>query len=334
MKYFTSIFIYFAVVNTSFAQPFSNLVLEGAGVRGLAYVGAIKYLEETQQLGNIEKVAGTSAGAIAALAISLGYTAEEIENLILGLKLQKFNDGRFFFIGGIARMNQSFGWYRGIAFTNWLEDIIKSKTGDANITFQDLHEKRFKDLYITGTSINNQRLLVFSHETYPLMKVKDAVRISMSIPLYFQALAIDTEGKVIDRRKINSSHDIVVDGGLTGNFPITLFDSISNISSQRIFNDHTIGLRIDSPEQIKYDSLNTGLAPIRVERFNNFVGAFYNYVIENLNRQALTPEDWSRTVSISSGSIGPKIRKLTTAEKVELILNGYNAMKQFTEHSR
>ena len=314
-----------------FAQPYKNLVLEGAGIRGIAYVGAIKQLEEKDLLKEIEKVGGTSAGAIAALTVALGYTSKEIEDIIYNTKLQKFNDGRFIFFGGISRMNRNYGWYRGDAFAEWLEKIIKDKTGNGNITFQELHDKKFKDLYVTGTSLNKQKLIVFSRETYPAMKVKDAVRISMSIPLYFEAVFIDSTGKVLDKKNATGDFDIMVDGGLTGNFPITIFDSLvyEGNTITRVANNSTIGIRIDTPEQIKYDSLQKGLAPIPIDHFKGYVSAFYSYAIENLNRNSLTAQDWARTVSVSSGDIGPKIRKLSVQEKNFLITNGYEAMHRF-----
>jgi NTE family protein len=46
-----------------------NLVFEGAGVRGIAYAGAIKELENNKLISQIEKVGGTSAGAITAMMI-------------------------------------------------------------------------------------------------------------------------------------------------------------------------------------------------------------------------------------------------------------------------
>ncbi len=52
--------------------PYKNLALEGGGVRGLAYSGALEVLENKGILKNIERVAGSSAGAIAGLMISLG----------------------------------------------------------------------------------------------------------------------------------------------------------------------------------------------------------------------------------------------------------------------
>jgi NTE family protein len=310
-------------------QAITNLVLEGAGVRGIAYVGALKYLEEKNLSSGIEKVGGTSAGAIMALTISLGYNSKEIEDLVYSMKVQKFNDGKFFFIGGIARMNRHYGWYRGKRFSNWLEEVIENKTGNADITFAELYAKGFKDLYVTGTSLNNQKLIVFSRASYPNMKVKDAVRISMSIPLYFEALIIDSAGHVVSRRDAKRYHDIVVDGGLTGNFPITIFDSAS--INHRVINTSTLGLRIDTPEQIAYDTASKGIAPIPIHRFKTYVGAFYNFVIENLNRSQLTAADWKRSVSISCGDIGPKIRKLKIEEKNLLINNGYEAMRSYNE---
>jgi NTE family protein len=325
-----------AFQSISFSQPYENLVLEGGGVRGIAYAGSIRCLEEAGIMQDVGKVAGTSAGAIAALAISLGYESKEIEDLIYRTKVQKFNDGRFMFVGGIARLNKYYGWYRGKVFTSWLEEIIAKKTGNPEMTFREMHERGFTDLYVTGTSLNNQRLIIFSWETYPDMKVKDAVRISMSIPFYFQAVYIDECGQVLDRRYLPQNYDLMVDGGLTGNFPIGVFDDIylEDGLEKRSCNPATIGLRLDSPDQVRNDGINQSLAPVPVSDFKDYVGAFYNYVVENLNRNTLTSDDWRRTVSISTSGISPRIRRLSEKEKDILIKNGYDAMNLFTQQDR
>jgi NTE family protein len=310
-----------------YGQTYKNLVFEGAGIRGLAYAGALEELQANNKLTDIEKVGGTSAGAIAALTVALRYSPQEIQKIILDTKIQKFNDGKFFFIGGIARINKGYGWYRGKAFTKWLEKIIADKTGNKDITFQELHLQGFRDLYVTGTSLNRQQLIIFSRENYPHMRVKDAVRISMSIPLYFEAVCIDSSGHVLNRKHATGEYDIMVDGGFTGNFPIFLFDSLYH--SGRRYNPHTLGLRIDSDGQIAYDINRAGLAPVDILNFKNYLRAFYVFVVENLNRQYLTEEDWQRTVSISSGNIGPKIRKLSKEEKELLISNGREAIQRF-----
>src|SRR5688572_21348168 len=99
----------FFAASTLHAQDYKNLVFEGAGVRGLAYAGALEELEVRGYLSKIERVGGTSAGAITALTLALGYNAAEIKSIVYSTKLQKFNDGRFFFIGGISRMNKGYG---------------------------------------------------------------------------------------------------------------------------------------------------------------------------------------------------------------------------------
>lgn len=292
-------------------------------------------LDDEKILPGIKRVAGTSAGAIAALTVALGYTPSEIEKIIFDTRIQKFNDGKFFFVGGISRVNQKYGWYRGEAFTKWLGELIKAKTGNADITFRELHDRHYPDLYVTGTSLNRQRMLMFSHENYPDMKVKDAVRISMSIPLYFEAVCIDSLGHVQDIKTAKGNVDIMVDGGFTGNFPINAFDTLRQVDGATIrkANFQTIGLRIDSEDQILYDQEQKGLAPMSVEKFQDYMGAFYNYVIENLNRSSLTADDWKRTVSISTGGLGPKIRKLSVHEKEILIDNGRKGMNEFLERN-
>jgi len=308
------------------APAIKNLVFEGAGVRGIAYCGAVQEMESKKMMDGIERVGGTSSGAIIALTISLGYSGKEIENIISKSNFKKFNDGGFFFIGGINRLNKYFGWYKGKKIGKWLEKIIKEKTGNENITFEELHQKGFKDLYITGTSLNKQRAVVFSYESYPKMKVKDAVRISVSIPLYFEPVYIDSSGKTFDHPKLKQGFDMMVDGGVLENFPIHIFDKQQP-------DLYTIGFRIDHEPQIKNDKGDKTLAEMPIDDLKQYFGAFYNIVIENLNRQQLTITDWQRTVSISDGDVLPKVRKLSKEEISILIENGRKAIQgRFQNH--
>jgi NTE family protein len=312
-----------------------NLVFEGAGLRGIAYCGAIQELETRKLIAGVEKVGGTSAGAVTALCISLGYTSHEIAQILYTTNFKKFNDGRFFFAGGINRMNKFFGWYKGEKLNRWLEKIIKDKTGNENITFEQLYDKGYKDLYVTATVLNQQKLIVLSRHNYPHMRLKDAVRVSMSIPFYFEAPFIDSTGMLI-RRPVNTEGlDIMVDGGLTGNFPIHIFDSTFTRNSRKEFisNMATLGFRIDNERQIESDKKERELVNMPVTNLKQYTAAFYNMMIENLNRQSLSSDDWKRTVSISDAEIAPRIRKLSKTEITRLIENGNIATKvYFSNH--
>jgi NTE family protein len=290
----------------------------------------------------VQRVAGTSAGAITATLMAFGYSAEEIFKMIYQLKLQKFSDGRLIFIGGINRLIKNYGWYRGDKFTRWIEELIVLKTGNANITFEELHQlsgqNNFRDLYITGTSLTRQRAVVFSYESYPHMRIKDAVRISMSIPLFFQAVLIDSSGKVVERKSNQQEGvEVMVDGGIIANFPIQLFDSTRYIAGQELvenaymFNEQTLGIRLDRAEQILYDEQHLKLAPYRVQRFTDYIGAFYNIIIESLNRTNLTQKDYERMIYIDTMNMSPKIRRLSVAQKSLLFESGREGVRAFLE---
>ncbi|MET0393044.1 MAG: patatin-like phospholipase family protein [Chitinophagaceae bacterium] len=314
-------------------QPIRNLVFEGAGIRGIAYCGAIEALEKQHLVPAIEKVGGTSAGSIVALCVALGYTAQEISDLLYNTNFKKFNDGRFFFPGGINRMGKYFGWYRGQRFTRWLEAIIARKTGDPDISFEALYARGFKDLYATATLLNEQRLVVLSRHSYPKMRVKDAVRISCSIPLYFEALFVDREGRIYRSPRNRQGLDVMIDGGSIANFPIRIFDSVETKAGAPsvIANGGTLGFRIDRDEQIVYDKAGRGLAGMPVTSFKEYMAALYNITLESVNRQLLYPADWKRTVSISDGGLRPRIRKLSKTEITVLISNGRTATEQYLQ---
>ena len=321
-----------------------NLALEGGGIRGIAYGGALKELEEHHVLQGIKRVAGTSAGAIQAALLAVGYTPDEITDITFKTPVQQFNDGRFIFFGGTNRLLKQYGWYRGDKFTEWLGEQLKAKTGNADITFKELHQLsrqgNFRDLYVTGTNLTDQCTVVFSHETHPNMQVKHAVRISMSVPLYYRAVLLDQQGQVVTKAQKGQHVDVMVDGGVLANFPLDVFDKEKYLhesqpqpenydAAGRFHNPQTLGLRLDRDEQITYDMNQGGLAPYRIDKFEDYLGAFYAIVEENLNRQGLTTHDWARTISVSTAGFGPRVRKLTEEDKVALIRSGQKGVQAF-----
>ena len=51
-----------------------NLALKGGGVKGIAYVGALYELDSKGQYASLQRVSGTSAGALASLTSSNGIS--------------------------------------------------------------------------------------------------------------------------------------------------------------------------------------------------------------------------------------------------------------------
>jgi NTE family protein len=63
-------------------QKIENLVFQGGGVKGIAYLGALDFLfdEQNDKLPTIKRVGGASSGAVIALSISLGHSVSQIKS--------------------------------------------------------------------------------------------------------------------------------------------------------------------------------------------------------------------------------------------------------------
>ncbi len=338
--------IFFALLlpTLCFAQqkyPYKNLVLEGGGIRGVAYAGAFSILEEKNILQQIDKIAGTSAGAIAGVMLSVGYTAKEIDSVMRSLPMEEFNDGKGGIVGKYRRVRNKFGLYKGQKFELWLQRIINSKTGNANLTFAQLHQihlktKLFKDFYCTATNLSKQQLEIFSYENTPDMSIALAVRISGGVPLYFEPIILDDQYQKIEKTDTISFRNYFVDGGMLANYPICIFDSCENkgnplLSDKVLFNPQTLGIKLERPAQI--DSIknnSSSIPPFEIKSFKDYIHAFNNLIIERLNRQYSNMEnEQDRTIHISYGSIQARVRKMKSSEKEMLYQNGAKATDDF-----
>jgi predicted acylesterase/phospholipase RssA len=81
----------------SFQPPVSHtnvrrLAFEGGGGKGNAYLGALYALDQLGVLGQLDTVAGSSAGAITALTLSLGMRPSEVFGFMKGTNFAKFFD--------------------------------------------------------------------------------------------------------------------------------------------------------------------------------------------------------------------------------------------------
>lgn len=323
------------------AYHFRNLVFEGGGVKGIAYVGALQELENRGVMKNIERVGGTSAGAINAVLLALGYTLKETEKILMSLDFNNFMDDCWGVVRDSQRLISEFGWYKGDFFKGWIGDRIREKTKNENATFNDLRNQNFKDLYLIGTNLATGFSEVFSFEHTPRIRVADAVRISMSIPLFFAA--------VRDWRK-----DVYVDGGVFNNYPIKLFDREKYIapadltknacktdyynrenetkpktSSAYLYNKETLGFRLDSRQEIAV--FRDGAEPQHnlIDDLFDYAGALIKAVLNVQQNQHLHSDDWHRTIYINTLGVGTTDFDLSDAKKRQLVKEGLEATQKY-----
>ena len=316
--------------------------MEGGGVRGLAYAGALKVLEEKGIVQQLERVGGSSAGAIAGMMVCIGYSAAEIDSLMMDLPVQKFNEGKGGVIGKYERFKKDFGIYKGDNFEKWLQELIAHKTGKPFLSFNQLHQLHlknnlYKDLYCTGTNLSKQRLEVFSFQFTPDMPIELAVRISGSVPLYFEPIALNDKLEKIKRSDPASFINYYVDGGMLCNYPICIFDTCINEKDQPLlcdqvrFNRQTIGIKLERPQQI--DSLqknSTNIPAYSISNQKEYFGAFINLLMETINRKYPALEnERGRTIYVSQGNISAKIKRTRLEDKLLLYKNGQKAALDF-----
>ena len=321
--------------------PFKNLVFEGGGVKGIAYVGAMKILEEKKIMSSITRVGGTSAGAINALLVGLGYSAQDTRDILFNFDFNRFMDDSWFIFRDILRLIRLFGWNRGDVLRKWFGELIERKTGNPESTFADIQslkkQHNFRDMYFVGTNVSTQTLSIFSYDHTPDMPVAEAVRISMSIPLYFAA------------RKLNGQ--VYVDGGVLSNYPVKLFDRRSYVSkfshdksyyaqdnkgphgkkNPYVYNCETLGFRLDSNRQIKF--FTEGVVP-QVNPIKNVISFLKNLMTILLNTQDtqhLHGDDWQRTIYIDSLGVGATDFSLPAEKKEALIEAGIQGARSYFE---
>jgi NTE family protein len=318
------------------AYPFRNLVFEGGGVKGIAYVGAMEVLQSLNILQKIRRVGGTSAGAINAVLLGLNYGVEESQETLSGLDFKKFLDDSWGVVRDTDRLIHEFGWYKGDFFRKWIGERIAAKTGNPNATFNDVDQLKpsrgFRDMYFIGTNLSTRFAEVFSFEHTPRMCVADAVRISMSIPLFFAA-------------RQSPRGDIYVDGGVLDNYPIKLFDREKYVEahalepeyyrqhnedlrgqgrtiSRYVYNQETLGFRLDSAKEIAVFRDQAEPEHHAIEDFFEYAWGLIDTVLESQSSQHLHSDDWQRTIYIDTLGVRTTQFDLDDATKKALVDSG------------
>lgn len=325
------------------AYIFKNLVFEGGGVKGLAYVGAMGILDQKGILSNIERVGGTSAGAINAVLLGLNYSLAETEDILRNLDFKNFLDDDWGLIRDSNRLLHEFGWYKGDFFRDWIGKIIQDKTGNSESTFDEINrlkaEGGFKDLYFIGTNLSTGFAEVFSFEHTPRKCVADAVRISMSIPLFFASCRSDRG-------------DIYVDGGLMDNYPIKLFDRQKYVHayskeplyyhehnnalqaakkdiSAYVYNMETLGFRLDSAKEIAVFRDQAEAAHKDIEDFFDYAWCLVEAILNVQDSAHLHSDDWQRTVYINTLGVKTTEFDLSEAKKQALLHSGRECTESY-----
>ena len=170
--------VYRAVLNM-----FSNIVLSGGGLAGIAYLGCLKYLEEDTELKQtIKNILGVSSGALFALILAMDITYEEAKAWVQQLSHIRVNHVN---VRSVKLLMENYGLDDGEGVKDIVRSLYRLRDVDDNITFTDLAKRFGKNLIVAAANVNRSKLTYFSVDETPSMRVMEAIRASTAIPLVF-----------------------------------------------------------------------------------------------------------------------------------------------------
>ena len=237
-----------------------GLVLSGGGAKGCTHIGVIKALEENNI--PIDYVAGTSMGAIVSSFYAMGYTPEEMEDLVTSelfftwLKGQIDDKNKFYFKS--EEETPEF-----ISFKMTIDDSLNIKPflptsfvspdqmnqaclylfSQATTICKGDFDSLFVPFRCIATDVYEKKAHV--HRSGDL---SDAVRSSMSFPFVFKPIRVNNH--------------LMFDGGMYNNFPI-------DIMKDELKADYIIGSSVsDNPDATKEDDPFALLENLIMQRTN------------------------------------------------------------------
>lgn len=183
-----------------------RLVFCGGGTRCLVYLQALVDLEHRNKLVNVHDYWGTSAGALVASLLALSKSAVKTKSLMLEVDYLKF---RNFDIANLFSINTTWGLDDGHALMTQLQSLLELiEPGSSKKTLAEI-----PTLNIVVSDLTAHETIVCNSNTYPSLLLVEALRASMSLPLFFKPFL-----------HIASGH-LWVDGAVRANFPWALLPS-------------------------------------------------------------------------------------------------------------
>ncbi len=293
-----------------------HLIIGGGGPGGIINYGSLKEsnLQGIWKYDNIKTIYSTSAGAFISLPILLNINWDWIDDYIIKRpwhKVLKLSSNDYF------RLLRDKGLLSKIDFIDQLIDpLLKSVDLETNITLLELYKKIPIELHLHVVDLNeeyNNQLLNISYINYPNLSVKDAIYMTMCVPLLFTPLF--------------NNKCCFIDGGILGNVPIKNCFKDTNCKSNEIlvFSYKRIFPKSEITEK-------TGIWSYLIELFsifsNNLVLLSEKYNLDNNDNTLIFYPECKERPNICT--IKYWLETLQSSDERELLINsGVNYIKDF-----
>lgn len=182
---------------------YDTICLSGGGTKGMSFIGALDYLIANNfiDLQKINNWVGTSIGAVISFMITIGYTPEDIGNFFINFNFEKLEPDIC-----VNELLINYGIDTGDKVMFILTHFLKLKLNINDITFSKHYELTNKKLTVISTNFTKGVEAVFNYELTPDLSILLAIRMTISVPLFFTPVLYNSE--------------YYIDGAIINNFPI------------------------------------------------------------------------------------------------------------------
>jgi NTE family protein len=293
----------------------ADAVFSGGGVKGIAFAGAIAAAEEA---GYTEwgRLAGTSAGAIAAMALAVGYDARGIHDALAATDYGRIAESGNP-LSRVLNLIRRHSLTRGTRLAEWIEELLNGAPAPVRV-FGELDGR----LQVVGCDLAHTRMVIFPDDVglyeddrgRPLLPdefpVAEAVRISAGYPYFFPPLPL--------RDRATGKDAVLVDGGIASAFPVFLFDRQAPRRPTWGFRLHA-GMGAERPSHREIGGLDWPA---------DMAWAILDTAMNALDSRGLLSFG-DRVVSIPTGDVETLDFELSAEQQDFLYRSGYEAARAF-----
>lgn len=290
----------------------THVALSGGGIKGMAYLGILRYFYIENMMEHIRHVSGSSIGALYCLYIALKMPIELIESEYKDLLIE-INETNILCIdkSKFAKFLQNKGLTSVEFMTKPAKKYMKQMFDEEDMTFMQLSKRTGINMYINTTCINTGKRHIFSLETTPNASVINAVVASMTVPFLFEPVLIDGHYHI--------------DGVISIDLPLDVFEGVpsENILAVLIMPNNSY---FTHEKEIEYTFLNYMFTCMKIVIMNLIHQSVYKYQDSN-EPYLLKLEDlpYDKAFKFDTGDDYIKV-KIHQDDVDNLILKGFIAM--------
>ncbi|HML37938.1 MAG TPA: patatin-like phospholipase family protein [Bacillota bacterium] len=290
----------------------ADAIFEGGGVRGISFVGAVSCLEDRGY--EFHRLAGTSAGAVMAALLAVGYTGKELsmlEDKNFSRLLDKTALQSVPLLGIPMSLLAEKGLYRGDQIEEWMGELLAAK---GKTKFRDVILEGKSRLKIIASDITQRKIVILPDDLpqYGLdpmdFEIARAVRMSTAIPLFYKPVIL----------KYKKCESYIVDGGILSNFPVWIFDS------EGIPRWPTFGFRL-------VDS-SASSCSIGKKDLLSYIFDIFEAMTDDDQSVFMRDKDSVRTISIPTLGIRATDFNLPPLDAFRLYRSGYESCSKFLKN--